>query len=168
MLLGLARWAATADLPFSLRFIANSGHELDNMGAHFSLDAYGPPPKDVACWIHLGASIGAREWKVDADGNSIPLDECNTIGNLVGTPDLLPLLEQAFHNVPAYKPRSGEPILGELRHFIKAGYRSYGFFGSHHYFHTPLDTDATVSPELLDPIGDALRQSVELLAEDSR
>ena len=164
LFLGLARWAAQAELPFSLRFIGNSGHELDNIGAHHSLDAYGPPPEDVACWIHLGASIGARRWELRA-GAPVPLEEHNRIGNLVGTADLLPLLREAFRGVPAYQPRSGEPILGELRHFIHAGYRSFGFFGSHYYFHTPLDTAATISPALLAPIGDGLRSAVLQLAE---
>jgi hypothetical protein len=62
LFLELARWAAKGDSKYSYLFLGNSGHELDNLGAHHTLDKYAPPVEDVACWIHLGASIAARNW----------------------------------------------------------------------------------------------------------
>ena len=160
--LGLARWAAASDSQFSYMFIANSGHELDNIGAHHSLDHRAPPVDEVQCWIHLGASIATRDWKVTDHGPE-PLPLVNTVGNLVGTPNLLPVLSKAFEGVEGYQPRSGEPIRGELRHFVNSGYTTFGFFGGHFYFHTPVDTPATTSPELLAPVGAALVRTMGLL-----
>ena len=155
LFLALARWAAQSGSTLSYLFLSNSGHELDNMGAHFTLDAYAPPSKDVACWIHLGASIATREWQKTDQGLK-PLPDVNKNLSLAGTEDLMPLLKPAFQNVPGYAPRSQGPIAGELRHFVSAGYRVFGFFGGHAYFHTMMDTPATTNPALLEPVGRAL------------
>ena len=150
----------------SFMFIANSGHELDNAGAHASLETRAPTVNDVECWIHLGASIATRKWEAQ-EGGFKPLPEVETVGNIVGTPDLLPLLQRAFKGVAGPVPRTGEPILGELRHFIDAGYRSFGFFGGHHYFHTRQDTPGTTGPEFLEAVGRGLARVIsELDAED--
>ncbi len=172
LFLGLARYAAEHEGEMSYMFIANSGHELDNAGAHASLDERAPGVNDVECWIHLGASIATRKWEA-IEGGFKPLPEVQTnpetrtIGHIVGTPDLLPLLQRAFKEVPGPTPRSGGPVFGELRHFIDAGYRSFGFFGGHHYFHTRLDTPATTEPEFLEAVGSALARVISKLdAED--
>lgn len=163
LFLGLARWLAREDFPYSLRFIGNSGHELDNIGAHYSLDDYGPPPEDVACWIHLGASIATRAWDAETDQ---PLPEYNDALNIVSTPELLPIITEAFQNVSAYNPRAEGPVLGELRHFMNSGYRAWGFFGGHHYFHTPLDTEVCTAPELLEPVGQSLKNVIRALSDN--
>lgn len=155
LFLALARWAVKADLPYSLLFLGNSGHELDNIGAHHTMDKYAPTTDDVALWVHLGASIATRQWKRGEDG-PIPLEVVNKGLNLAGTKDLMPYLESAFKNVPGYKPRFEGRIAGELRHFMKAGYRAFGFFGGHFYFHTELDTPRTTEPKLLEPVARAL------------
>ncbi len=165
LFLGLARWAATHESPYSFLFIANSGHELDNLGAHHSIDASAPPPEEVACWIHLGASIATREWEETEAGARV-LDSPNRTGHLVGTSDLLPHLKAAFQPVDWIRPRSGGMVAGELRHFMNAGYRCFGFFGAHHYFHTQLDTPETTAPEYLEPIGSGLVEMIRLLEQD--
>jgi hypothetical protein len=63
--------------------------------------------------------------------------------------------------VPEYTPRSGGFIAGELQHFIEAGYRAFGFFGGHHFFHTPHDTPATTEPAFLERVASALVDVVE-------
>jgi len=155
LFLALARWAGQSDSQMSYLFLSNSGHELDNMGAHFTMDAHAPPIQDVACWIHLGASIATREWQRTKQGLQ-PLPEVNQHLNLAGTEDLMPILRAAFADVPGYSPRSTGRIAGELRHFMAAGYRVFGFFGGHAYFHTRMDTPATTDPALLEPVGRAL------------
>lgn len=165
LFLGLARYAARREGEMSYMFIANSGHELDNFGAHVSLDKHAPPVEDVACWIHLGASIATRKWETQEAGFG-PLPEVDTAGNIVGTPDLLPLLQRAFKGVSGPVPRTGQPILGELRHFIDAGYRSFGFFGGHHYFHTRKDTPETTEWEFLEAVGRALARCLSELDEE--
>jgi hypothetical protein len=86
-----------------------------------------------------------------------------TIGHIVGTPDLLPLLQSAFKEVAGPTPRSGGPVFGELRHFIDAGYQTFGFFGGHHYFHTRQDTPATTEPKFLEAVGGALERIISEL-----
>ncbi len=164
LFLALARWASQSKSRFSYLFMGNSGHELDNIGAHHTLDKYAPPVKDVACWIHLGASIATRAWKRTEKGFK-PLPKVNDRLNLVGTEDLMPILNAAFENVPGYKPRSKGRIAGELRHFITAGYRAFGFFGGHAFFHTRQDTPATTGPEFLEPVGGALIKSIQEVEE---
>lgn len=159
LFLALARWAAKADSPYSFLFLGNSGHELDNTGAHHTLDKYAPPVDDVALWIHLGASIGTRLWKKGPDGPQ-PLNEVNKGLNLVGTKELVPVLEAAFAGVAGYKPRSEGRVAGELRHFIKAGYQAFGFFAGHYFFHTKQDTPATTEPAFLEPVARALAEVV--------
>ncbi len=160
LFLGLARWAAARDGEHSLMFLGNTGHELDQIGAHHSLEGSAPPPEDVAMWIHLGASITARAY-AEEEGKYRPLDRLHAGGNLVGTEALGPILETAFAEVPDLQPRTSGPVFGELRQFMDAGYNAYGFFGSFLYFHTPLDTGAVTSPELLGPIGAAIVRTIE-------
>lgn len=155
LLLGLARWARDRQLPFNLRFIANSGHELDNLGAHASLESFAPPPEDVACWIHLGASISTREWETGS-GRPLPLDAVNTAGHLVTVESLLSLARESFGEAGGYEPRVGGFLDGELKHFIAMGYPALGFFGPHFYFHTPADGALSTSPELLEPVAQGL------------
>lgn len=162
LFVALAQWAARSDSKFSFLFMANSGHELDNLGAHHTLEKFAPPVEKTVLWIHLGASIATRAW-VPNNGGFVPTDQPNDQVNLVGTDGLVPLLERAFADVPWMKPRSGEPVRGELRHFIAAGYRAFGFFGGHHYFHTRSDMPATTGPEFLGPVGAALVRVLEAI-----
>ena len=160
LFLGLARWAAERDGEHSLLFLGNTGHELDQVGAHQTLERNAPPPEDVSLWIHLGASITAREYE-KKDGQFHPLEKVHADGNLVGTKALGPLLDKAFANLDGFHPRTDGPVRGELRQFMDAGYTAYGFFGSFLYFHTRLDTGAVTSPELLEPVGAAIVQTLE-------
>lgn len=197
LFLALARWAAASDSPFSFLFLANAGHELDNLGAYHTLDTYPPPAAAVAAWIHLGASIATRAWEEDPSWHGLPdraanantssqqdnpdreserprephaqnlrpLDHVHTDGNLVSAPALLPRVQEAFARVPGYTPRSTGPVLGELRHFLDAGYPALGFFGGHAYFHTRGDTPATTAPEFLEPVGQALVEFLDMLVQ---
>ena len=164
LFLGLARWAAQSDSDFSYLFLANSGHELDNMGAHFSLSKFAPKTADVATWIHLGASIATRQWEM-TDAGPKPLAKVNDKLSLTGVDDLVPVLEDAFADAPGYDPYSASEgrVAGELRHFIDSGYRAFGIFGGHFFFHTRNDTPATTGPEFLEPVGQALVKVIQEL-----
>jgi len=148
--LAIAEWAAEHDSDTSFFFIANSGHELDNMGAHrFTESDVAPKPDQVVCWLHLGASIATRIWVKTEDGWE-PTAQRNP-GNLVGSPEFVPILETAFKAVPELKPRSGESK-GELAVVLAEGYRAFGFYGGHQWFHTARDVPASTSPEFLEPV----------------
>ena len=162
LFLGLARWAAERAGSHSLLFLGNTGHELDQIGAHSTLEENAPPVKDVSLWIHLGASITAREYGPESQGFP-PLDAIHEGGNLVGTKALGPILDTAFANVANLEPRTEGPVFGELREFMHAGYNAYGFFGNFLYFHTALDTGPVTTPELLEPVGAAIAQTIETI-----
>jgi len=164
LFLGLAKWAAKNDTKHSYIFIANSGHELDNMGAHFTLDEYLPEhgihTKNVTAWLHLGASIANRQWK-KADKEFIPLDKPGTIF-LQGTRELLPHLQGAFKGFDGYRIGSGF-YAGELKVIIEAGFNAFGFFGANYFFHQQEDTECSTEPELLEPVALSLVEILEAL-----
>ncbi|MBM3166345.1 MAG: hypothetical protein FJZ83_03185 [Chloroflexi bacterium] len=162
LFLGLARWAAHQNTNHSYIFIANSGHELDNMGAHFTLDAYLPSynitKENVTAWIHLGAGIACRSWQ-KAGKEFIPLDQPNERAFLRGTEELLPVFEPAFQHIPGLKIGAGG-YAGELKEIANAGYNAFGFFGSNYFFHTLQDTEKETGPELLEPVARALTKAL--------
>jgi len=157
LFLGLAQWIAQQDTEHSFAFIANSGHELDYLGAHYTLDEYLPAyninPENVTVWCHLGAGISTRQW--EKVGNDIkPLDQRNT-SYLVGTGDVLPLLQTAFKDIDELNVGT-DAYGGELGGIVNAGYSAFGFFGGNYFFHIKQDTEKETSPELLEPIARAI------------
>jgi len=159
LFLGLARWAGARASNESYLFVSTSGHELDNLGMHQFMETHAPPPEDVLCWIHLGASIAVWQWRRAPQGHQ-RTSEPGIGRHLVCSPDLLPTLTDAFEDVPGLEPRRGN-ALGELRHVMDRGYRGFGLFGSHYFFHTRFDTPETTAPALLGPVGKALAESLE-------
>jgi len=157
LFLGLARWAAKNDTQHSFIFIANSGHELDNMGAHFTLDEYLPDygihSKNVTAWLHLGASIANRQWEKTDEGY-VPLDKPASIF-FQGTQELLPYMKRAFKGIDGYRIGSGF-YAGELEVIIDKAFNAFGFFGANYFFHQREDTERSTSPELLEPLAVAL------------
>ena len=155
LFLGLARWAAKTDSKYSYIFIANSGHEMAYMGAHYAPAEYLPENKitkeNVACWFHLGAAIGCRTWK-KRDILYEPLNEPNKVYYLAAVPGLFDSVKAAFGEIKGLKIGSGT-YAGELLNIVKGGYNACGFFGSNYFFHTRQDNDNETSPELLDPVG---------------
>ncbi len=158
LFLGAARWIAGNDKNNSYIFIANSGHKLDMMGAKYSLEEM-PGPEKVKLWLHLGASIGTRQWQESEQG-LLPLETHNRVfmfadwGNLFSAwknfsdvPELMLL--------PAFILPSDH---GERVHYIDAGYPAMGFVADHRLFHTPKDALKVSSPELLAPYGKGLEK----------
>jgi hypothetical protein len=146
----------------SYLFIANSGHELGYLGAEISLEEVDvPPPEDVVAWIHLGAAIATHAWNKTADGYE-PSTEYNPFTFLQGSRELVPMLKQAFEDIPHLIPGS-LLFLGELEVIHKAGYTVFGFFGEHYFFHQPEDTAEETAPELLEPFGRSLVETLRVL-----
>lgn len=157
LFLGLARWAAQQHSKHSFAFIANSGHELDNMGAHFTLDeylsSYDISQGNVTAWLHLGAGIACRKW--EKDGSDFrPLEISNPSAFLQATEALLPPIKPAFQDIQGLKIGTGS-YGGELGEIVDAGYNAFGFFGNNFFFHTRMDTEKETSPQLLEPIARA-------------
>jgi hypothetical protein len=165
--LALARWTARLQTDTSFLFIATSGHELDYMGAHlFAESAAAPPTDGVVVWLHLGASIGTRLWERSADSWR-PLED-RSPGNLVGSPEIVDILETVFTDISGFNPRNGDSK-GELRVILENGYRAFGLYGGHQWFHTARDTAESTDAVLLEPIARACAAAlVEIEAEFGR
>jgi hypothetical protein len=158
LFLGLARWVSQQNPNHSYIFVADSGHELDFMGAHFTLDEYLPAynitKKNVTAWLHLGAGIGCRSWQ-KAGKEFVPLDQPNERAFLRGTQELFPVFEPAFQHIPGLKIGTGS-YAGALKDIVDAGYNAFGFFGSNYFYHILQDTEKETGPELLEPVARAL------------
>ena len=164
LFLGLARWLSSEDAKHfnhSILFIANSGHELNYMGAHHSM-TLAQDAKDVDRWLHLGASIGARSWQETEQGLQ-PLAKAHQYNVLFAHPQLLQQAKNAFSGVPDLTVESTDNLPsanGELVGFINDGYQAMGMVGNHRFFHTPRDIADVTSAELLAPYGEAVKQLI--------
>lgn len=164
LFLGLARWLSSEDakhFDHSILFMANSGHELNYMGAHHSM-ALAPDAKDVDLWLHLGASIGARSWQETEKGLQ-PLAKAHQYNMLFSHPQLLTSAKDAFKHVLDLTVESTDDLPsanGELVGFINDGYQAMGMVGNHRFFHTPRDIADVTSAKLLAPYGEAVKQLI--------
>lgn len=52
---------------------------------------------------------------------------------------------------------------GELRVVLENGYRAFGFYGGHPWFHTPLDVPEATEPAFLEPIARACVAAIEAI-----
>jgi hypothetical protein len=140
---GLAAWLAIAEAVAStpsrtrtVHFVATSGHELNRAGLRSYLREHAGLTADAACWVHLGASIGAMEASMrlgasDAALQALAMDSLAT--EQVGTYEVL---------------APGNPGFGEARELRAAGGRFITVHGRHPFFHSPNDTfDVAVDPE---------------------
>ena len=165
--LALARWVIQHQPQVSYWFDFNSGHELLNLGTRQFLKKLAPSPNRVRCWMHLGANIATWSWGESAtdlqrQGKPEKYRIC------CGDADLLPLVTEAFADMPGVKPDTG-PGIGELIPVLEAGYRGFGVYGGHyHFFHTPDDGPQGTAPELLEPMALALTRALESIEVQAR
>ncbi len=160
----LSQWALQTDYPVRWLFVATSGHEWVDFGADLFHKTSAPGPKDTAIWFHLGASFGARAYTETLNGLEVT-DKPNLGRTLMATADLAPLCEAAFAGQPVIeKPMIANPAkaLGEYRLVLEEGYTtSAGFWGFNAHFHTPIDTAASTTPEIMEPIIRAVARVIE-------
>lgn len=173
---GIAFWRALASrLPERLPgrrlvFIANSGHEIDGVGARDALRRAVPKPGEVAVWAHLGAGMATYQWRSSDAG----LRQAEDLGPdaarylVTGTKAFLPTLATAFAGQPGLeRPQHVRPeeAHGETRVFLAEGYENlFGVFASHDLHHTPIDMADSTGPELLAPVADGLERAILALA----
>lgn len=162
--LGLARWIAKQNQPYNYLFIANSGHELNQMGGEKTMDemlpGFGINKDNVVSWLGLGAAIGTRSWTRQGS-DYLPSNTPNTF-YLASIPELAPSVQAAYKDIKGLITGSGEgTYFGELKDIVARGYKAAGFFGTNYFFHTIMDTEKETSPELLDPIGKATKNYLE-------
>ncbi len=160
----LSAWAMTQKLPVRWLFIATSGHEWQDAGAHIFHKTQAPAPGETALWFHLGASFGARAHDETPDG-LVAKDTPNLVRALMATPDLVPHIEKAFAGQPVIEnpmPADVSKALGEFHLVLEEGYPSgAGFWGANAHFHTPIDGLDNTTPAIMEPIMRAIAEVIE-------
>jgi len=160
----LSEWAAQRNFPARFLFIATSGHEWVDFGAHLFHQSGAPAPKDTALWFHLGASFGARAFEESPAGPK-PLETANAGRTLMASADIAPLCQAAFAGQkPIDQPLAADPAkaLGEYTLVLKEGYpSSAGFWGFNTFFHTPVDGGDGTTGAVMEPIARAVAKVIE-------
>ena len=164
ILLALAAWASAQPGHLNYLFVANSGHELDFLGARLLHDAHlAPPPEKTRAWLHLGASIATPPWEMV--GGVLEPKANVTTGTLQASADLAPIMRRAFADLPVYTLRTDTQI-GEFRDLAEQGYRGLGVVGgSDPWFHVERDDPSAVSASTLAAVS---RAAARALAEVDR
>jgi hypothetical protein len=154
--LGLARWAAQRKSPFTYRFVASSGHELDGAGLREFMKREPPRMEDVVCWLHLGAGIATYDYKRTAGGLE-RLGSASPLRKLYSVERFVPALQEAFADLTDLKPLVTDRPAGEILLLAEKHYPYFGFAGGSIFHHAPADMpERTTGPELLEPVGKAL------------
>lgn len=160
----LSVWARRQAFACRWLFIATSGHEWTDTGAHLFHETSAPDPAETALWLHLGASFGARAYEETAQGLQ-PLETPNPGRSFMVSADMDALARRAFEGQPGISnplPADAGTARGEIRLAIAEGYPSTaGFWGAHALFHDPTDDAGATSPEIMEPIARALAVMLE-------
>jgi len=164
MSLALSEWAAAKEFPVRFLFIATSGHEWVDHGAHIFHQGQAPKPQDTMLWFHLGASFGARQYEETAAGLK-PLDTPNPTRTLMMTPDLIASGSAAFAGQPTIEKPAAADVArsaGEYTLVLKEGYpSSAGFWDFNGRFHTPGDGADSTTGAIMEPIVRAIAKVIE-------
>ena len=160
LLLGLARWMAALDTDHSLLFLSNSGHEIGHMGAFHALNSrHLPKPERTDCWLHLGSSIGTRDF--DTENHLLVPGAPPDPSWLFASQDMIAPLNRAFRGLPHLKPELYNRNHGEIRWILERGYSAFSLMGPQQFFHLRNDGPEAVSGELLEKVGGALAETLQ-------
>jgi hypothetical protein len=121
--------AAMGTPPRTIHLLASSGHELDFAGIRAYARVHRANITGAAAWLHLGASIGAREEPRPVTATSD--DELHQLTEAaVATAGVVPTLVRD----------PGPSMGGEALIISELDTRYVSFLGGHAYFHSPSDT----------------------------
>ena len=130
---GIAVWLAAAERIArgerprrGLRLVASSGHELHHLGLEAYLESLGEGVTEVAAWVHLGASIGAKRGAA-----RLAASDAELMGLAQAALAAAGIEREAF--------AVGRSGYGEARNIAEAGGRYVSLLGGHPYFHSPMD-----------------------------
>lgn len=138
--------------PATLVFVFTSGHEIGFLGLPVFIRAHPDWFAGAAAYVHLGASLAARDWLDTGLGPVQPLPTGEPLRALYVSenPLLQSVAAQAFAraqplgNTP---PRALNP--GEQAYAYRAGVPIVSSSGPGYWFHTSGDSLAAVEPGLL-------------------
>ena len=114
----------------TVHLLASSGHELDFYGFRAYARVHRAHVTGAAAWLHLGASIGAREAHPVVAASDEPLN------------DVLMQALAAEQIEPSEWRAPGPSLGGEALVASELGARYVSFLGGHPYFHSPNDVVA--------------------------
>ncbi|HKA16872.1 MAG TPA: hypothetical protein VKN18_01025 [Blastocatellia bacterium] len=166
LFLGLARWANRRPSGASFLFVSTSGHEIGGLGMQAFLKDLAPTTDRVLCWLHLGAGIASYAWEETQSGPR-RLQEPDSRRLLMTTPGLVPLLTTTFAGQSGLTPTVGRAV-GEFELILKGGYTGFGIAAAHRFHHTPADSPEMTGPEIIEPVGRALVNTLETLHQTPR
>ena len=121
--------AAMGTPPRTVHLLASSGHELDFAGIRAYARVHRAHIAEAAAWLHLGASIGAREEPRPVTATSDAVLH-----------ELTAAAVAAAGVAPAAVREPGPSIGGEAVIISELDTRYVSFLGGHAYFHSPSDT----------------------------
>lgn len=161
--LEIADWAAGRFADLSIFLMNTGGHEYFFAGSHRVVHE-APPPEDTLVWAHIGATLAARD-AVERDGEWVMLDTADPQRSLMASAEARDAATAAFKGLSGLEePGIIRSQAGELSTFTDMGYRkAFAVIGLHRWFHTRLDTLATVDARLVVPVVQAHQKTIELL-----
>ena len=145
-------------------FLMNSGgHEYFFEGSKHVLHE-APPPEQTLAWIHLGATLAARDAEA-REGQLVMLDTVDPGRSLMATAGARAAAVDAFRGLVGLEnPAEVRPQAGELSTFTDLGYaNALAVIGQLSWFHTTSDTLERVDAGLLAPVVRAHQRAIELL-----
>lgn len=128
--LALAESLAAEPPRRTVHLLASSGHELDFYGIRSYARTHREHIAGAAAWLHLGASIGAREPRAAVAASDDALNA------------LMLAAVEAEQLEPAMRRPPGPSQGGEALIISELKTRYVSFLGGHAYFHSPNDTVA--------------------------
>jgi hypothetical protein len=130
---GLAAWFESLQRfvaeppPRTVRFTANTGHELGHVGLDHHLGRHPGLVRDAHCWVHLGANFAA-------DGGAVLYQASDDALMALGTKHL-----SEAGSPPDATIAVGKRPYGEARNIFDGGGRYVSILGSNALFHHPDD-----------------------------
>jgi hypothetical protein len=168
ILLGLARhYAALAQgaRPFTLVFVATSGHEVGFLGLPLFMQVHPQWFADAQAYVHLGASIAAAQLVETPTGavERLPSGDKTRLFYISENPLLLPGAQAAFASTATATGSSSPAVrnVGEQAYPYHAGVPIVSISGSSYYFHTPGDEPGGVDVSLLAAMAAGFRGSID-------
>jgi hypothetical protein len=164
----LAHWVASEFKDYSFLFVATSGHELTNMGAHAFMHEEAPSPAETELWLHLGAGLASRDFHWYR-GEALPLASMDAQRFLMANAGLHSVLREHFAGLSGLEMAyagTAENAAGELKEIFAAGYKpAIGAFSANPFHHSKLDRPDKTAGEFVEPVALAFKNSLRSLLE---
>jgi len=162
--LEFADWARDRYPEHSVFMMNTGGHEYFFEGSHHALRE-APPAVDTLVWMHVGATLAARDAEEFEYDRWRMLDTADPQRWVMATESARTAAEQGFRGLSGMSPpRPVQPLAGELSTFSGLGYTTaFAAIGVHRWFHTTADTLRTVDAGLVVPVIEAHKRTLELI-----